>query len=335
MAKLIQARDLRGARRESLLDAVPLPAPWTMFVEPINACNLRCKFCPTGHPALLKQMGRENTIMSLDLWRQVIDDIATFPRPLRMLNTYKDGESLLHPRFPDMIRYAKAAGVSEQIWLKTNGLNLSPALSRELVSCGLDMIGISVQHVTSEGYKAIAGKAIDYERYRLHVQDLYIKAKERGVKVSIKIADTGLTADERQKFLDDFTDRCDYITVEGLHGWSTSELYDWKLGTDNSFDGTPRTPKVACPLVLYMLTVSANGDVSICNDDAFHLHRLGNVNSGSLLDIWNGDKLKRFRLMHLQGRRGDNAACANCDYMQALPDNIDADRETFAERLNK
>jgi hypothetical protein len=40
MAKLIQAKDLRGERRERLIDAVPLPAPWTMFVDCGNPCNL-------------------------------------------------------------------------------------------------------------------------------------------------------------------------------------------------------------------------------------------------------------------------------------------------------
>jgi len=108
-----------------------------------------------------------------------------------------------------------------------------------------------------------------------------------------------------------------------LHGWSTSDKFDWKLGTDQSFDGTPRVPKIACPLVLYMLSISANGDVSICNDDAFHLHQLGNINDDTLTDIWHGSGLRKFRLMHLTGNRKDNAACGPCDYMQALPDNID------------
>jgi radical SAM protein with 4Fe4S-binding SPASM domain len=153
------------------------------------------------------------------------------------------------------------------------------------------------------------------------------------VKISCKIADTGLLDFQKQKFLDDFSDRCDFIAVEGLHGWSTSELYDWKLGTDQSFDGTPRRNKIACPLVLYMLTVSSNGDVSICNDDAFHLHQIGNVNDETITDIWNGQRLRDFRRLHLSGNRNDNAACRNCDYMQALPDNIDGHLDELLNKL--
>jgi radical SAM protein with 4Fe4S-binding SPASM domain len=118
-----------------------------------------------------------------------------------------------------------------------------------------------------------------------------------------------------------------------LHGWSASDVRDWRLGTNNSFDGSPRTFKVACPLVMYMLTVNSNGDISVCNDDFAHYHQLGNANTESLIDIWNGKRLQEFRLMHLTGRRQENRACGSCDYLSALPDSIDDDREEYIRRL--
>jgi radical SAM protein with 4Fe4S-binding SPASM domain len=333
MASIIQAKDLRGERRESLIDAVPLPAPWTMFIEPTNACNFRCTYCPTGHTDLLREVGRKNALMSYDLFCKVVDDMAAFPQRLKMVNLYKDGESLLHPRFCDMVRYLRAADVTEKIWVKTNGSVFTPALNRELVTCGLDMIGVSVQHVHAQGFYDIAGVRVDYDEYRAGVLDLYQRSRGTTTRISAKIADAGLSGEEKAQFIDDYSDRCDFIAIEGLHGWSTSEAYDFKLGTDQSFDGTPRVEKIACPLVLYMLTVNANGDVSICNDDWAHYHQLGNAATESLLDIWTGARLRDFRMMHLEGRRSENRACANCDYMQALPDNIDAQRGEIATRL--
>lgn len=331
MAEVIQAKDLRGERKERLIDAVPLPAPWTMFIEPTNACNFRCSYCPTGDTDLLKQVGRKNKLMTWELFTKIVDDLKAFPRKLKMVNMYKDGESLIHPRFTDMVRYLRDADVTDKIWVKTNGALLTPEYNERLVNCGLDMIGISVQHVHAQGFYDVAGVRIDYEEYRNNVLDLYNRKGDVGV--SVKIADVGLGEEDKRRFFEDFSDRADYITIEGLHGWSASEYKDWKLGTDQSFDGSPRTVKIACPLVLYMLTVSSNGDISICNDDWAHWHGLGNANTESLYDIWYGSKLRDFRLMHLEGRKHENAACHHCDYMQALPDNIDADRETFAERL--
>ena len=340
--KRIQAKDLRGVRDESLVDAVPLDTPWTMFIEPTNACNFRCVFCPTGHPKLIKQAGRKNTLMEFELFKKVIDDLRVFPRPLKMLNLYKDGESLLHPDFPGLVRYAKGAGVSEQIWVKTNGSHLNPKLNKQLVTCGLDMLGISA--FTEKGFKEIAGVGTDYQEYRANVLDLYQKsltikqcAPDYTVaprtQISVKIADTNLTNEEKQTFMDDFSDRCDYIAIEGLHGWSASAEYDWKMGTNQSFDGTPRTEKIACPLVMYMLTVNSNGSVSICNDDWMQAHNIGDANTESIKDIWNGNKLRHFRMMHLKGLRGWNAACNGCDYMQVLPDNIDEHLDEMKGRL--
>jgi radical SAM protein with 4Fe4S-binding SPASM domain len=333
MAEIIQAKDLRGQHRERIADAVPLSTPWTMFLEPTNTCNFRCAYCPTGDTALLKQVGRKNKLMDFDLFCKIVDDLKAFPNKLRMVNMYKDGESLIHPRFTDMVRYLRDADVTDKIWVKTNGSLLSPEYNERLVSCGLDMIGISVQHVHAQGFFDIAGVKVDYDDYRDSVLDLFRRSRGTSTKVSAKIADVGLSEEEKGRFFDDFGDRVDFISIEGLHGWSTSEVKDWKLGTNQTFDGTPRVEKIACPLVAYMLTVSSNGDISICNDDWAHYHQLGNAKTDSIMDVWIGEKLRNFRLMHLEGRRHENAACKSCDYMQALPDNIDADRELIARKI--
>lgn len=333
MAQIIQAKDLRGKRDTRLIDAVPLSTPWTLFLDITNACNAKCSYCPTGDIDLLRKVGRKNALMSWDLFTKIVDDMKAFPQRCRRVNTYKDGESLLHPKYPDMIRYLKAADVTETIWTKTNGIPLKPELNQELVTCGLDMIGISVQHVHAQGFYDIAKARIDYDEYRANVLDLYQRSRGTGVQVSTKIADFGLTDAEKQKFIDDFSDRCDFIAIENLHGWSASDLKDWKLGTNGSFDGSPVVEKLACPLTLYMLTVSSNGDISICNDDFAHWHDLGNVKNESLVEIWQGEKLRRFRLMHLEGRKAENPACGPCDYIRHLPDSIDADREEYARRF--
>jgi radical SAM protein with 4Fe4S-binding SPASM domain len=337
MAQIIEAKDLRGKRTDRLIDVVPLPAPWTLFLEPTNACPAKCIYCPTGDTDLLRKVGRKNTLMKFDLWKKIVDDLRKFPVKIRQTNLYKDGESLIHPDFCRMVQYLHDSNTVERIWVKTNGIPLSPSYNARLVSCGLDMIGISVQHVHAQGFYAVARVRVDYDEYRANVLDLFQRSRDTGVQVSAKIADVGLSDADKQKFIDDFSDRCDFIAIEGLHGWSTSNLKDWRLGTDNSFDGSPRTYKLACPLTMYMLTVNSNGDISVCNDDFSHYHQLGNVNTESLIDIWNGDKLREFRLMHLEGRRSENLACGPCDYLSALPatDNIDEHRQTFIERLTK
>lgn len=59
---------------------------------------------------------------------------------------------------------------------------------------------------------------------------------------------------------------------------------------------------------------------------------IGNANDESMTDIWHGTRLRDFRMMHLTGNRKDNPACAHCDYLRALPDNIDSDRWEYIKR---
>ena len=332
MAKFVEAKELRSDHHK-LVDVVPLSTPYAIFLDFCSACNYKCKYCPTGNSQLLHDIGRKPALMNLELFTKVVNGLREFPEKVKRINLYKDGESTLHPKFCEMVRYLKDANVANSIWVKTNGSTLSPSFNEKLVNCGLDMIGISVQGVTSQAFYDIAGVRVDYEKYRMNVLDLFERSRGK-CQVSIKVADVGQPETEKQKFIDDFGDRCDFITIENLHGWSASDKFDWRLGTDKSFDGTPIKEKIACPLTLYMLTVSASGKMAICNDAWMMTHDIGDANTESLFDIWHGEKLKNFRMMHLTGNRSQNVECRTCQYISVIPDFIDDDREEIIRKLN-
>jgi radical SAM protein with 4Fe4S-binding SPASM domain len=226
----------------------------------------------------------------------------------------------------------KDAGVSDTIWTKTNGLSLTPFLNDRLAKCGLDMIGISVQHVNPDGYKQIADVRIDYDKFVANIADLY--NRREGMKVYIKIADSGLSEADKRKFYDDFSPIADYVAVEQLHGWAASDAKDFTLGTNpTTFEGAPLVDKIVCPLPFYMLGINWNGTVSLCNEDWRHETIVGDLNSQTIREVWKGDALKQMRLMHLEGRRGENSMCRNCNYLRTLIDNLDSKRKELARRI--
>jgi radical SAM protein with 4Fe4S-binding SPASM domain len=77
------------------------------------------------------------------------------------------------------------------------------------------------------------------------------------------------------------------------------------------------------------MTINYDGTVSVCNDDLGYWHKLGDVNKQSVKEVWNSKEYKNFRMMHLDGKRSDNKACGTCQYINALPDNIDQYREVM------
>jgi radical SAM protein with 4Fe4S-binding SPASM domain len=328
---LIEGKDLREQKRSKLEKVIPLSTPYVLFIEPTNRCNIRCNFCPTGDDKLRSQ--RPNGSMTWDVYCKLVDDIERFDKKLKKINFYKDGESLLNNSFCNMIHLAKERNISEQLWLKTNGLLLNKELNKELIASGLDMIGISIIHVNNEGYKNTCHKDIDYKELKNNIKHLFKVRKN--CKIYVKIADVGLTESDKNKFLNDFGDISDYMAIEGLHGWSKSDEKDFTLGTNSkSLDGIKFKDKLVCPWVFYQLAVNWNGTVSVCNEDWSHGTIIGDINNESLKDIWNGNKLRAIQKMMLEGKRSEHKVCGNCFYVKCAPDNVDKYRTKILEKLN-
>ncbi len=332
MGVFIQAKDMRAQKRENLVEVIPLPMPYVVYIEPTNACNFKCAFCPTGDPDLLRKVGRKTATMDLPLFKKVIDEIKASGEKIRLLSLYKDGEPLLNPHFTDMVSYARDSGITSRIWTKTNGALLNPELNRKIVDSGLTWIGISVEAINEQKYFEIAGVRLDYNKFKENIAHLYSIKKD--LHVYIKIADTNLTDEEKQKFFDDFSPICDSYAIEKLMGWSYSSVKDFTLGTNpDTYDGLAFTEKDVCPYPFYVMAVNADGSVSLCGNDWSHATVVGNVKEQSVTEIWKGEALFQFRKMFLEGRRCENKACGDCYYLKIVPDNIDCHRSEIMKNL--
>lgn len=89
--------------------------------------------------------------MELDLFKEVIGDLADFEERVVLLCLYQDGEPLLHKDIVNMVRHARQAEVAEIVEIVTNGSVLDERMAGELIGARLDSITISVEHVSDEG----------------------------------------------------------------------------------------------------------------------------------------------------------------------------------------
>lgn len=327
----IRGVSLRKRERMPLHAIAPLAYPLVIYLEPTNVCNFKCVFCPTGDRKLIRKVGRPVGGMPWELWTKIIDDFKAFDEPAENAHLFKDGESTMHPRFLDMLGYVRDAHIAKKLWIKTNGSMLSPAFNQGLIDNGLDEIGISVEHVTHEGYLERSLVRFDYEKLRDDVADLY--SRRGSSHIYVKIPSQGLSQDEIDKFYADFGDRCDYIGIENFHGWSTPELKDFTMGyQSDTYDGDPLTDKIVCPWTIFSITVNWNGATSVCPEDWAWQAIIGDASKERIIDIWNGGRMFQFRKMHLENRRHENKACNGCYFMRTLPDNVDPWRGEILER---
>ena len=105
-----------------------------------------------------------------------------------------------------------------------------------MIEAGLDIIRISVEHVSDEGYRTVTRVFTDYALIVANVATLYPEKTRRGSPLHIhcKILDTGLSEAKKQRFFNDFGPISDSLKIGALMGWTDNAGVDWTLGHEIS-----------------------------------------------------------------------------------------------------
>lgn len=319
--------------RPKLETLIPLTTPFVIFVDPASACNFKCTFCPTGHRELIAD--RFNGLMKLDVFCKIVDDLAEFDRPIKVLRLYKDGEPFLNKNLSKMVKYAKASPLVDKVDTTTNGSLIDPGRVGPVLEAGIDRINISVDGMVDEAHNKVTGTKFDFTRMVENVKWIY--ANKGNCEIVIKTISEILTVDQRQQFFDTFGNYCDRIFIENFSPcwpeFDGEEMTGWKI--TNGLYGQPiNKDALVCPYIFYGYSVNADGLVSACFIDWGRKLIIGDVREQSMKEIWNSDLMNKLRLQHLRGERKQNPVCGNCGQLSnCQPDNIDPHREILLERF--
>jgi MoaA/NifB/PqqE/SkfB family radical SAM enzyme len=159
--------------------------PLVLNIEPTNDCNLRCYFCPRDKIA--EKVGIH--YINWDEYTSLIDECAEYAQKngkLIMLNLHKDGEPLLHPKLPEMIRYAKEKDAFHTIHFNTNGMLLGTERAKEILKAGIDDITISVDAARSDTFTRFKGFDV-LPKIEEHIRQFFKWRDELGAKTFIRV----------------------------------------------------------------------------------------------------------------------------------------------------
>jgi len=323
--------------RTQLENVIPLETPFVVFVDPADACNFKCSFCPTADRKLMKEVGRPWRQMSFDLYKKITNDLLKFPKKIEVLRLYKDGEPLLNKHFVDMIKYAKDIGASNRIDTTTNAALLNPKLGREIALAGLDRINISIEGINNEQYKQFSNIDFEFNRVLDNVREFY--ENKGNCEMLVKINGDHLTEKDKNKFLELFGDITDKIYIEHVMScWPNFDLesHGVKVNDNSGIYGQEIKEVDICPYVFYSFAVNSDGLVSVCFLDWARKMIVGDLKTESIEEVWNGGKMKRYRKLMLDGNRKKHPECANCGQMtHGNPDNLDSHRIEINKKLQK
>ncbi|MDD2958145.1 MAG: radical SAM/SPASM domain-containing protein [Lachnospiraceae bacterium] len=335
-AKLKPRIDLHD--REELKDALPLRTPYVVYIDPCDTCNFHCKFCPSGDGALLKKTtGRGHGPMDFGLYKVLIDGMGDFKDKIKVIRLYKDGEPLLNPHFPEMVRYAKESGFCERVDTTTNASLLTPELSLQIIDAGLDRINISIEGVNAAQYQDFSRYNIDYDTFVKNITFFYEHRKQ--CEMNIKINGDILTEAQEQQFYATFGNITDGISVEHIIDYWPKFKQD-KVTVNEAVGllGNEIKEVCVCPYVFYEMAINSDGSYSLCRFDWNHSMLLGRELDvfSSPRRVWDSTLLWEFQNMFLRGERTSRAylLCAKCGLLkQGSPEDIDEFSQLLLDRM--
>ena len=311
--KRMEGQPLSG-ERHFLKDVIPLPLPYAIAVFPIYHCNFKCRYCIQSVPKDQRQSICDSVMLSLNIYKKMIDDLAEIGTPIPKLGFGGYGEPLLHPDIIEMVRYAKEKNVVKTIEIVTNGVLLHKEMAEGLVAAGLDRLRISIQGLDAERYKEMCDAVIDFEAF---LKDLAYLYEHRGqTRIYLKIMDVELEGHSEDTFFTMFGKYADEIAIGHLIPLAEEIDYEKEFQQDD-FDVTTGGLSVnnaeVCPQPFYFMLLNPDGDIVPCCAPGRPIV-LGNIKRERLIDIWQGDIRHVFLKNLLMKKKDRYPHCKGCTY---------------------
>ena len=286
---LQQAKPVRRLMLATGRERSPI-LPEIVQIESTNICNAKCVFCPRD------EMHRKQGIMSFELFTKIVDECVEMG--ITHVRVHNYGEPFVDRKLVEKVRYAKQKGIRE-VGMISNGSLITESVARAMIEAGLDAINISVDAGGREVFESTR-LGLNYDKVIANIERIVrVRAElgKRRPKLILSFVRQNNSADE-QAFIEHWKNIADKIHVTDLHNWA---------GTLNAESDV----NYPCYRPWLTFTVLWDGRVSLCCADFDGRHVLGDLNTSTIQDIWNGPPYLEARRLHLES--GGPDICRACD----------------------
>lgn len=324
--------------RVELGKVAPIKIPFSIQIDICSACNMKCNFCFHSDAEAIAKGNCTFGMMSYELFVKIIEDIKQSwgVGSIKKLRLFKIGESLLNPNVCKMVKYAKDSGVAECVEITTNGTLLNKELSQGLIDAGLDILNISVNGIDEKQYAENCCYKMDYDEFINNIK--YFYENKKGCRVQVKYSDIGYSEEQKQSFYNYYRSICDEMYVETISAtlWQDTKINQVIENQRKGTYGQELDEKEICPFLFTTLVINHKGIAHLCCVDWKTEYILGDLKTENIADVWSGEKLKRYQVMHLMKKRRNIPICEKCESLSANTiDNIDSYADEILERINK
>jgi uncharacterized Fe-S cluster-containing radical SAM superfamily enzyme len=125
-------------------------------VRPSCSCNLNCPFCSVDAGPFSRTRTTAYEV-DLDYLLQAVKEIARFKGPGVECHIDSPGEPMLYPHIASLVKELKEVEEVSVVSMQSNGTLLDPASIGELEKAGLDRINLSLQALSPDLARQLAG----------------------------------------------------------------------------------------------------------------------------------------------------------------------------------
>jgi len=286
--------------------ATRLPyAPFTVYVDPANACNLRCTFCPQSEWA-----GGPRGRMTWEMFEHVLPQAAELKPDWLFLFCF--GEPLLHDRLPEMVRMAGEAGM--RVRIHTNGILMTDEMAERLVEAGLAECRFSFDTADRALYERMRqggdfDRAVTGIRALVSARDRLGRRRPEVILQELVPYEAGTRAANTPAYRDLFAGLDVRLKAKFMHSFAGQ-------GRETDFIGQQAEGRSYCSQLYRRIVVNFDGKVHACCLDPFGHNVVADLAAGdTLAEAWNSP---RMRALRARTNRGDVAGLAPCDQCEML-----------------
>jgi MoaA/NifB/PqqE/SkfB family radical SAM enzyme len=286
--------------------------PSQIAVESTSRCNSQCIICEH------KDMKRAKQDMPMELYEKIINECSQYKNLINNLSLSFMGESLLDENIFKKIKMARERGIKRVSFI-CNGSLLTEEKAKYLIDFGIDVITFSIDGATKESYEKIR-IGLNYEQVVGNIKkfiELKKILKSKKPTISVDMVQTKFNETEAELFKRQWEGLVDGVMVRPLHVWGGKVIDKELLNYSKNILSSNNQLRWPCFYLWKSMVISQNGKTALCCVDVECEASYGDISRSSIKDIWQGEKLKKIRKLHLRGKFNEIPLCGRCNFYLA------------------
>ena len=275
----------------------------SLSIEITNLCNFKCTMClfHSKEMNFHTKLSDHPSFINKDLFKRIVDEYAEFDQLNKHILPQFQGEPLMNPDFLELLEYINSKKIT--FGFTTNSSLLTKEVTDKLNTFEyFKNIAFSIDSINKETFEKIRVNA-NYDKLLSNIEYFLSVCRD-----DIFISVNAVIQDSNKHEITDLVkfwlekDKIKRVTAPFVTD-------DCCIPTQTNFEPGERH---ACPIPSGNMIILTNGQVIPCCKDVKYEFNLGNINSQSLEEIWNGKEFSDLRTLQEDGKWDDHSVCKSC-----------------------